>query len=565
MSNEVRRSADLAVVQVEQHTDTFLVPTGPRHIPRAVVFGTFLVATILLQMWTGAYRTGRGSFPDEAAHFMNGLLVRDYLRDGLGSNPMQFARQYYLHYPKIAPGMWPPLYDGVLGVLLLPGWSPHVVALLLVGCATAWTAWRLSRILSCITRPWLAFLLAGLFLCTPVVVNLSNAVMLDIVVAAFALEATFWLARFFDSGCRRHGVLFGIFATGACLSKGNGLAVLLMPVLLLLFTRRFELLRRSGLYLAAAIVLIFAGPLLTVSVYLSTAIGAFAVTTWSDALERMGFYWDYLVGQLGLPVLVVAGIALLTAMRPGRASSNRPQSALIPSLAALVLAALLFHLLNPHSVFDGRYITLAVAPIFGLLPVGVRACLVVGRQSTWRNALRTGLVTAMVASAVLMGPGFAFRYPLGFRDAADFIEARSGLAGRRMMVVSEETGEGAFVAEVAARHPEPAATVLRASKILGTDAWNGHQFKLAFHSSAALLQELEDLHVDYLVIDRSLQADNHELWAPTFGLLREQASRLTQVYSAAGTRPIVVYQLRYRSPGPPKTPAMTISSPLGRW
>ena len=93
-------------------------------------FGAFLALALVMQIWVGAYRTERGNFPDEAGHFMNGMLVRDYLTDGLGENPMQFARQYYLNYPKIAPGMWPPLYHGLLGIFLLPGWPPETAALL---------------------------------------------------------------------------------------------------------------------------------------------------------------------------------------------------------------------------------------------------------------------------------------------------------------------------------------------------------------------------------------------------------------------------------------------------
>jgi hypothetical protein len=50
----------------------------------------------------GAYKQAR-HYSDEAAHFMNGLLIRDYLTQGLGNNPMHFAEQYYLSYPKLRP------------------------------------------------------------------------------------------------------------------------------------------------------------------------------------------------------------------------------------------------------------------------------------------------------------------------------------------------------------------------------------------------------------------------------------------------------------------------------
>ena len=81
----------------------------------------------------------------------------------------------------------------------------------------------------------------------------------------------------------------------------------------------------------------------------------------------------------------------------------------------------------------------------------------------------------------------------------------------------------------------------------------------------ALLQELEDLHVEYVVVDWSLDATNHELSQSVHGLIDEHVDRLSRVYSAAGARPISVYQLQHQSPGAAKSPQMTISTPLGQW
>jgi hypothetical protein len=105
-----------------------------------------VVVVLALQFRMGAYRVERGVYSDDAAHFMNGLLIRDYLRSPIGTNPMRFAEQYYLHYPKIAPLMWPPLFHVVLGISLLPGLPAFPTALLLVGLCAAWTAWRLFGI-----------------------------------------------------------------------------------------------------------------------------------------------------------------------------------------------------------------------------------------------------------------------------------------------------------------------------------------------------------------------------------------------------------------------------------
>ena len=527
-------------------------------------FGAFLALALVLQTWVGAYRTERGNFPDEAGHFMNGMLVRDYLTEGLGENPMQFARQYYMNYPKIAPGMWPPLYHGLLGIFLLPGWPPETAALFLIALATAWTGWRLFRILSQLTSRRLAFTLAAVFLCTPVIVNLSSAVMLDIVIAAFALEATYWLALFVSSGNWRHAAMYGLFAAGGCLTKGNGLAILLMPALVAIFARRLDLFRRPGLYLAAAIVLLVAAPLVTMSFYFDATIGDFRMTTWADVITRTKFYAWYFSAQLGLPFLAIAILGLVIGITSAR-TDRHPASAMVPSLAALVVAATLFHLLNPHTVYSGRYMTLSVAPMFGLLPSGFGALLGAIRRPRWQGVARVALAGGLIWSAFLVAPMLAIRLPLGFRDAASFLETTAGLAGHRFMVVSDENGEGAFVTEIARRHPEPSATVFRASKIMASDTWGGHNFQLRYDSAAVLMKELEDLHVEYIAVDESLAANNHPLWGPTHDLLETQADRLERCYAATGARPVVLYRLKYRSPGSPATPQMKISSPLGQW
>jgi hypothetical protein len=525
---------------------------------------TFFALAVAVQLVVGTYTSERGHFSDESAHFMNALLLRDYLRQDLGQDPIHFAQQYYYSYPKIAPGMWPPLFHTVLGLLMLPGWAPQAIALLLVGFATAWTAWRLYRILTYLTTPSVAVGLGVLFLMTPAVVNLTSAVMLDVVVAAFALEATFWLALFFEWGLTRHAALFGLAAAGGCLTKGNGLAILLMPALMLLFTRRFSLLRRPGLYLATAIVLVVAGPLSTASFYFDATIGDFRMVNWADITTRLDVYTNYVRTELGLPLLALAVAGLTSGAVETNWKTDRHRWAFIPSLVALVIAAALFHLLNPHKVISGRYMTLAIAPVIGLIPNGIKWLLSFIQRPHWVGPARIGLVATLVIVASFNISAWDKRRPMGFRDAASFIQDHSGLANQRMLVVSDEFGEGALIADVAARHPMPAATVIRSSKLVATDDWAGQSFKLRFNSSHDLMTELEDLHVGYLVIDKSLETSKHPLWPPTQALITEQADRLELAYTATGERPVVVYRLKYESAGPPKTLEMLVSSPFGK-
>ena len=129
--------------------------------------------------------------------------------------------------------MWPPLYHVLLGVALLAGGPPDATALGLVAIFAAWAAWRVFQLLRPSAGSTPAAAAALLFLLTPTVARLSSAVMVDIVVAALAVESAHWLMRVRAHrrppacGCD------GAFAAAACLTKGNGVAVVLMPLVVM--------------------------------------------------------------------------------------------------------------------------------------------------------------------------------------------------------------------------------------------------------------------------------------------------------------------------------------------
>jgi len=527
-----------------------------------IVFCALFLGVIAAQIAVGAYHGERGNYSDEAAHFMNGLLVRDYLRDGLGENPIKFSEEYYLNYPKIAPGMWPPLFDVVLGVVALPGWPPFGAALVLLAFATAWTAWRLYRIVMAGGSPPNATLVASLFVFTPIIVDMTSAVMLDIVVAAFALEATYWLALFFRGEDWRHAALFGLFSACCCLTKGNGVSMVLVPLLLMLLTGQFRLLRHPGLYIAACIVVVFAVPPLAISYRLDSVIGDFAPVGVEGVIARLNFYAIYLWRQLGTLPLILSLIGFIHVVRAPRAE-NSELFVFGSAMSALVLAALIFHAVNPHQIFVGRYLTLAIAPLLALAAVGIDTLSALIPSPQRRRASQAVLVTTVVIAFFAAKPATASRAPQGFRATVEFVEAR-GLAGRRVLIVSDEEGEGAFVSEVAIRHPSPPPTIIRGSKLVASDDWAGHNFRMLFSSSKDLMRELEDLHVDYLVVDTSV----NEAAVPYRGEVDEiiaiQHDRLEQVSVISERRSIATYRLKYRSPGAAKTLRIALTNSLGR-
>ncbi len=79
---------------------------------RACLIFSIALAIIVLIQWRGnAYSADFDAVGgDEAAHFVTGLMIRDYAAEALGAPPLEFAERFYLSYPKVAFGIWPPLF-----------------------------------------------------------------------------------------------------------------------------------------------------------------------------------------------------------------------------------------------------------------------------------------------------------------------------------------------------------------------------------------------------------------------------------------------------------------------
>jgi hypothetical protein len=228
------------------------------------------------------------------------------------------------------------------------------------------------------------------------------------------------------------------------------------------------------------------------------------------------------------------------------------------------LAALVFHILNPHLAVSPRYIALAFAPLIALAPVGAERMSQLIRQRSLRRPAQLALLTTAVIVSFMSAPVAAKRAPIGARDTVDFLRTRGALSGITVLLVSDERGEGAIVSEVAQRHPVPAATVVRGSKLLASDDWAGNRFRMLYPSARDLLRDLEDLHVDYLVMDYSPTAAAVPFWGQADELVENNGGRLEQVYSTTRGRRLVTYRLKYRTPGPPKPLEVPLTYSLGK-
>lgn len=466
-----------------------------------------VVLAVALQIANGAYAPGAMIGADDPAHFVSGLMVRDYLAHAAGDPPVEFATAYYAHYPKVAIGNWPPVFYAIQGVwmLVLPA-RPESVLLLLasMAAATAWLTWRALRavagdaaavggaVLLLVLRPMQA---AGV------------AVLAEIPVTLFCTIAAWYWMRFMRDARTRDVALFGLWSAIAVFTKQNGLLVMLIPSLAIAIGRRWDLLRSRALWTSAGVAAIVSAT--WIWRHLPTMREGWQAHDQIFAdLGDVGYYPLALVRTLGPLAAVVAAIGAWDTLPRVR---RREEDAVWATAAAAVVATVLFHSLAPAG-HQSRHLLPAYPFVAMFVAAGVGALTRRIAASRWSRAWAGGALIVVVAIATNHPRRLrATPRPDGYALAAELVTAGfAGLEPTSVLVSAAAPGEGAIVVEVAVRDPDrPTHTVWRGSKLLAQSTWAGRRYKLRTDSDSGVLRLLDYARVRWVVVDPSDAKEPH--------------------------------------------------------
>ena len=445
--------------------------------PLGLLLALFTALAVAIQLGIGAYGTDRGLTNDEAAHFVNSLLVLDYVREALGGNPVRYALGYYAHLPRVSIGHWPPGFYVVQALAFaLAGRSAAVamavqalVAGLACGGAAAVVRARLG---------WLAGIATGLaVLASPTLLFLLGAVMLDTALGLWLLAAALAWAAF----ARRPGpgpaALFVVCALGTVLTKGSGIALALLPLVHAALTRDVRPLLSRWAWIAAAAVGAVAGPWY-VFTYRMAADGFNYSWGWDYTGQALPAYAIGSVETLGVIGLIGFAMGVVRATR--RQADGTPDHTLA-ALASGVLALLAFELVVPTDITP-RYLVglvpcaMAVAA-FGLFDVVRRL------RARWSGPVVGAVVAALLllnAATILRPPHVA---PFGMPGLAGRVLADAG-ANPLVLTAGSTRAEGALIAAFAELDPGRSRTVLRATQLLAGGNMMGTEYRARFADAA---------------------------------------------------------------------------------
>ena len=460
-----------------------LISTGRAWVSVLVVFLALLALVLVVQRTAGAPAAAFGAFPDEPAHFVGGILFHDFLKSSSWMHPIGFVSDYHLHLPYFALGVWPPFFYVIEGAWMEVFGDRRGSILWLVAIIAAALAAMLYRILEKQFGAGTAVAGGVMFLLVPIVQWSECVVMADLICSLFAMAAIVCFARFMDSKRWLDSALFGVFAGLALLTKNSTYFLALIPVFVILAARRWDLLRVPALYLA---------PVAVTALYLPwLVISRPFILLGIHGLELPGFWGtqrDYFVTLWEetsfLLLLAVGGAIFLIFSKLPMRPIAMCMLAVIPAISVGILVA--------RVPVQDRLLIVSYAAVIFL------ACEFVARiLESWKRV--AAVMACLVVFAALNWGKFS-RPPVNhIHSAVAFIQARDGdVPGA---VLAPSNGEGPWIAEFAQTETRrPLRIILRPTKLLGEEDWNGTNWHPYYTSASEIEAFLARVPVKYCIL-----------------------------------------------------------------
>lgn len=462
----------------------------------------FFSAQLTLQYVNGAFRNEFGGHPDEASHYITGLMIHDYLSGRQWDAPREFAEDYYIHYPKVSLGHWPPFFY-IVQALWTVSFSPsHTSLMLLMACLTTLLAGTVYVVAAREFGSRVGIVLGLLLLVLPLVQQYSAMLMAEILVALLNLWAVLCWGRFLDTEKVRWSLAFALWAVLAIFTKGNSLALAVAAPLAVLCSGRFVLMKRLAFWYPAGAVLVLCGFWYWLTLDMLRNGMQAETLSWQFTLAAIPYYASHLVniGGVALTGLAVIGFLRCVIYPDSRyAGTHGTWSA----VGALVISVALFHWVVPAGL-EHRHLLTAVPALILLMAPGV-AWVAQRLPLPLGNAPQRQLTVACLVLGVFVAETFYIprQTSYGFGAVVQSLLAVPHWQKSVFFIASDSTGEGMFIAEVARQEQRPGHIVLRASKALSKSRWSGAQYSLLYHSPQEIMEYLESLPVGLVVIDHS--------------------------------------------------------------
>jgi hypothetical protein len=470
-----------------------------RHGLWALLF--FLIA-FGLQCKNGAYNAGFGSYPDEPAHYVTGLMVYRYLTTALGSNPMTFAERFYAHYPVVAFGHWPPLFYVIQALWgLLAGGLSRASALILIAALTSIISTVVYGAIGSRFGQLYGLVFGTLFATTPIVQVYTSSIMAEMPLTLFTFAATLAFARLLLAPGVARAIWFGVCLFCAICVKGDGWALMALPLVVPILTGSPSSLLRKHLWVPTICVF----SCCTLMTLLTLNMVTEALLESSRGFAHLRSALPSLLGHqftiIGIPLAICACLGIfITVIWP--LFNRGPVNTVAACNFTLLGSVILLHAVVPVNP-EPRYLCMSIPSFLMFAAAGLNVCAgwLFPRVAILRSSCPL-VVGALITFSHIGHPHFAPH--VNMAPFAQQVLDRAVLARSALLVAtteSHECEELSFVAEVASleggnfQH-----AVIRAGKLIADSSWLGSHYQLLYSDPGQALAVVEAIPISVIVL-----------------------------------------------------------------
>ena len=504
--------------------------TGPDHIAAGSVepgassrrkssFGKMAVFVLVLSFFlcvvvqwkTGAWYDDFSATGDEASHFTTAVATSRYLTSHLILHPYQFASNYYLHYPKLGFGKWPPVFYVLSGVWFSVVAPSRLTALLFIalqigvlGLVAFWVASKLMQ-------PGLAPLAAITIVMTPFFAMHSTIFMIEPTIAALGLLSLLSFLGLLQHGGWKLGALFVVSASACIFTKANGWALLPAASIGYLALRKRAVVRPLTVAAALLSVVALCSPFYYIFLRAMSDGNAESGPTFQFVRAAVPKYLAESFEAMGCAVSLLLDLHILLCIL-GRFRQSERHPLIVLSMS-WITGVFLFQLLVPAS-FEVRHLSIAFPGVVLLSFVGLEAVM---RRYGPRTVVASGIAVLLLTIPWLMPSRFCDLFQTStLRVVADL----SRSTNKAVLICSNGPGEGRMVASMAALDPDAHFVCIRASKLLADTDWGAQDYRLLVRTKEEVLKKLDSLPVGYIAIHEMV----HRQGLPHYALLQQALS-----------------------------------------
>jgi 4-amino-4-deoxy-L-arabinose transferase-like glycosyltransferase len=400
---------------------------------------------------------------------------------------MAFAERFYAHYPVVAFGHWPPLFYVIQALWgLLAGSLSRASGLILIAALTSIISTVLYHTIGARFGQLYGLVFGALFATTPIVQVFTSSIMAEMPLTLFTFAATLAFARLLPAPTVSRALWFGVCLFSAISVKGDGWAVLALPLVVPLLVRSPSSLLRKHIWVPTVCGFLFS-TLMTLVTLNMTKDGFNAS---SSGFARLRSALPSLLGHqftiIGIPLAICACLGILiTVVWP--LLKGGPVNALAACNFTLLGSVILLHAVVPVNP-EPRYLCMSIPSFLMFAAAGLN--LVAGWLSPTAAVLRFScplVVGTLITLSEIAHPHYAQHVNMG--PFAQQVLNRAALSRSALFAEVASLEGGSF------QH-----AVIRAGKLIADSSWLGSHYRLLCSDPVQALVAVEAIPISAIVL-----------------------------------------------------------------